>query len=68
MGCPFRIYEWVGARDRIGRRDPWHRPLNRNYDYIYTCGVDEPLRRYLERHSRASEVAGEGRIYRISAN
>jgi hypothetical protein len=30
--------------------------------------VDDPLRRYLKRHCRASEVAGKGRIYGISAN
>jgi hypothetical protein len=30
--------------------------------------VGDPLRRYLERHCRASRVAGKGRIYRISAN
>ena len=44
-----------GSRDRIPqrgntrRRDPWHRSLNRNYDYIYTYGVDDPMRRPLER-------------------
>ena len=63
----FRACERVlangGADETLG-----HRSLNRNYDYIYTYRVGDPLCRYLERHSRASRLAGKGRIYRISAN
>jgi len=44
---------------------PWDAVL-RNYDFIYTYGVDETCRKYLDGRADQVGASGKGRIYRIS--
>jgi hypothetical protein len=56
-------YNWVAPGMRAGVVS-WEN-ISRDYDFIYSYGVDQTFQRYLDGHYNQIGVSGKGRMYRI---